>query len=48
MKKVLNIHNSLGSLAIMEYNGKVKNIHRGVERICYRLKTYQNNTKQEI
>ena len=23
MKKILNIHNSLGSLVIMEYNGKV-------------------------
>lgn len=48
MKKILNIHNSLGSLVIMEYNGKVNNIFRGVEHICYRLKTYQNNTKQEI
>ena len=48
MKKILNIHNSLGSLVIMEYNGKVNNIFRGVKHICYRLKTYRNNTKQEI
>ena len=30
MKKILNIHNSLGYLVIMEYNGKVNNIIRGV------------------
>ena len=47
MKKILNIHNTLGSLVIMEYNGKVNNIFRGVRHICYRLKTYQNNTRQE-
>lgn len=48
MKIILNIHNALGSLVIMEYNGKVENIFRGVKHICYKLKTYQNNTKQEI
>lgn len=30
MKKILNIHNALGYLVIMEYNGKVNNIIRGV------------------
>lgn len=47
MKKILNIYNSLGSVENMEYNGKSKNIIRGVEHICYRSKTYLNNTKQE-
>ena len=48
MKNILNIHNSLGSLVIMEYNGKVNNNFRGVEHICYKSKTYPNNIKQEI
>lgn len=30
MKKVLNIHNTLGSWVNMEYNGNVNNIIRGV------------------
>ena len=32
----------------MEYNGIVKKYNRGVDNICYKLKTYQNNIKQEI
>ena len=48
VKKLLNNNNSLLCMVKMEYNGRVKKYNRGVDNICYKLKTYQNNIKQEI
>ena len=48
VKKLLNNNNSLLYMVKMEYNGTVKKYSRGVDNICYKLKTYQNNIKQEI
>jgi hypothetical protein len=48
VKKLLNNNNSLLCMVKMEYNGIVKKYNRGVDNICYKLKTYQNNIKQEI
>ena len=48
VKKLLNNNNSLLGMVKMEYNGRVKKYNRGVDNICYKLKTYQNNIKQEI